>query len=57
MSVPWEEITRAQENARGLRIIGKPGTRPLLVEHEIDHYAVLLALAKGRLRASRTTTT
>jgi hypothetical protein len=56
-SIPWEEMTRAQENARGLRIAGKPGARPVQIEHEIDHYPVLLALAKGRLRASRTTTT
>jgi len=56
-SIPWEEITRAQENARGLRITGKPGTRVIQIEHEIDHYPVLLALAKGRLRALRSTTT
>jgi len=55
-SVPWEEITLAQENARGLRISGKTGTRPVQIEHEIDHYPVLLALAKRRLRASRSST-
>ena len=52
-SIPWDKITLAQENARGMRRTGRPGTRTLRIEHDIDHYSVLAALTRLHLQAAR----